>query len=104
MKERRGSVRWLCSHLVDLANGSGPCPGLLEDLSEQGAGLGVDTAFEPGDQVEVRAPGVRLEGEARYCTRRETDFRVGVRFSSATQWRPEQWRPEHLFLPPAESY
>ncbi|HYM11054.1 MAG TPA: PilZ domain-containing protein [Bryobacterales bacterium] len=99
--ERRRSPRYLCSHLVEVAYGGRTMPALLEDLSLEGAAVSMEAPIEPGETVELVAPGLRARAQVRYCRPRETDFQLGLEFAEEYRWRPVEWRPDHLLLPPA---
>jgi hypothetical protein len=98
--ERRRSPRYLCSHLVEVAYGGRTTPALLEDLSIEGAAVSMDAPLEPGERIELVAPGRRARAQVRYCRQRETDFQLGLEFADECRWRPAEWQPDHLLLPP----
>jgi O-methyltransferase/methyltransferase family protein/PilZ domain-containing protein len=97
--ERRRSPRYLCSHLVVVLTDVS-LPGLLEDLSREGAGIALEAPLPIGAEVELLAGDLRTGAQVRYCLARETDFRIGVEFLNGVRWQPDQWQPDHLFLPP----
>src|SRR5688572_9813094 len=97
--ERRRSPRYLCSHLVVVLADS-PLSGLLEDLSREGAGIALETPLPVGAEVKLLAGDLRARAQVRYSLARENDFRIGVEFLDGVRWRPDQWQPDHLFLPP----
>ena len=105
--ERRSNPRHLCSHLVEITardsgGGERRLTGLLEDLSPEGAAVALEEAVAEGAAVELTAPGFRAAARVRYCETRETDFRLGLEFTAGSQWQPEDWTPDHMFLPPKE--
>ncbi len=97
--ERRRNPRYLCSHLVVVLTDV-PLPALLEDLSREGAGIALETPLPVGAEVELLAGDLRARAQVRQCLARETDFRIGVEFLNGFRWQPDQWQPDHLFLPP----
>jgi hypothetical protein len=97
--ERRRSPRYLCSHLVVVLTDI-RLPALLEDLSREGAGVALETPLPVGAEVELLAGDLRARAQVRYCLARDIDFRVGVEFLDGVRWQPDQWQPDHLFLPP----
>lgn len=106
MTERRRSPRYLCSQIVEIRRSppeASAQPGavLLEDLSREGAGLALEAALAPGESIELVTPGLPARARVCYCDRRENDFRAGLEFTDGCPWQPENWQPDHLFLPPA---
>ncbi len=99
--ERRRSPRYLCSHVVEIRRGGQVAAALLEDLCLEGAGVAVETWVETGEAMELVAPGLQARARVCYCRPRENDFVVGIHFDEDFRWRPDQWRPDHLFLPPS---
>lgn len=99
--ERRRSPRYLCSHLVQVAYGGRTTAALLEDLSLEGAAISMESPLETGETIELIAPGLRARAQVRYCRQRETDFQLGLEFAEECRWRPVEWQPDHLLLPPA---
>ena len=103
--ERRRSPRYLCSHLVEIRwldsqGAAHAIPGLLEDVSREGAAIAVEQPIEAGTMVELITPGLQGRAEVRYCRPREQDFHLGLEFAGGCRWEPELWQPDHLFLPP----
>ncbi len=99
--ERRKSPRYLCSHIIEIWHGRETTAALLEDLSTEGAAIAFEAPLDQDELVVLVAPGLRASARVRYCTRRENDYRLGLEFTSGSRWQPQQWRPDHLFLPPS---
>ena len=99
--ERRRSPRYLCSHIVAVSFGQREQTeeALLEDLCAEGAGLALETPILAGDEVEVAVGNLWVGARVLYCSPRQNGFRLGLEFAGEWRWRPESWRPDHLFLP-----
>ena len=99
--ERGRSPRYLCSHIIEIWHGRETTAALLEDLSTEGAAIAFEAPLDQDELVVLVAPGLRASARVRYCTRRENDYRLGLEFTSGSRWQLQQWRPDHLFLPPS---
>ena len=98
-EERRCCPRFLCSHLVEITCPSGRQAAVLEDISREGAAVVVE-APAAARILGFFGPGFQALAQVRYCLRRETDFRVGLRFEDGRRWQPGLWKPDHLWMPP----
>ena len=104
MQERRRSPRYWCSQMVEMSCRTEEdvvvtTTVLLEDVSREGAAVSVEAPIAAGKMVELRAPGFQAHARVRFCRPRENDFHLGLEFPSGVEWQPDQWQPEHLFLP-----
>lgn len=100
MRERRSEVRMLCADVVEVSwkDGSrrGQGIGLLEDISQSGACLQMESAIPEGSEIEWDSPYQKFSGVVCYCRYREIGYFVGVKFREGTQWSEEVFLPEHL--------
>jgi hypothetical protein len=101
-QERRAHRRFLCSHLVEISCQGSLQTAVLEDIGPEGVAVAVEAPLDTASQVDFSAPGLRVRAQVRYCLRRETDFRLGLRFEDGWRWCPDTWRPHHLWAPPSE--
>jgi hypothetical protein len=69
---------------------------LLEDISESGACLQVESAIPLGAEVHWDGPRKRFEGQVRYCVYREIGYFVGVEFNFGSRWSKKDYHPQHL--------
>jgi hypothetical protein len=92
--------RFLCSHLVALADGSSETAGdrivNLEEIWTTGAILEAETVVMRGAKVELRCGPTLLKGRVVEVEAHEFGYRFEVEFSPKTPWRPEEFRPDHL--------
>lgn len=104
MKERRTDHRMLCAQLVELIyrDGAGNYRRQLvnlDDISQAGACVQVDTQLPDGSAVFIRCNDDELKGTVRYCGFREGSYFLGIEFSQDSRWSPDSFIPEHLFDP-----
>jgi hypothetical protein len=104
MSERRSEPRMLCADLVDVRwkDKSGrACRAVanLEDISQSGACIQVDTQIPLGVTVEVSYPKGSFSGEVRYCSFREIGYYVGLMFENGSRWSEKSFKPMHLLDP-----
>lgn len=71
----------------------------LEDISNSGACLQVDTPIPSGAAIHIRHPNVEFEGQVKYCVFRDTGYFVGVQFAEGFEWDERQFQPKHLLDP-----
>ena len=101
MQERRVDQRLLCAELVELiwedqtgherrrvAN--------LEDISNCGACLQLETPILCGTPISVRYGDGLLAGTVRYCLYQPMGYFLGIQFNEDSHWSPKQFRPRHL--------
>src|SRR5882724_9024046 len=101
MQERRSEVRMLCADMVevcwkDRTGRDWRVMALLEDISQSGACLQLETAVPQGTQIRLECPKKKLEGLVRYCVYREIGYFVGMEFDSSSRWSKKQFKPQHL--------
>jgi hypothetical protein len=95
--------RWLCSHLVELQfedERFPPLIALLEEISAEGALVGVESPYPIGAKLIIKAGTFEIPAEILFRLPRESDFAVWARFAGGYRWDPELWKPDHLYLPP----
>jgi hypothetical protein len=91
----------LCADMVEIewrdqAGRKWHAGGLLEDISESGACLQVESAIPLGAEIRWEGPRKHFEGEVRYCVYREIGYFVGVEFYSDSRWSKKDYQPQHL--------
>jgi hypothetical protein len=70
---------------------------VLEDISEQGAGLQVESAIPPGIDVLIRHKGTALFScRTIYCVYRDIGYYVGVEYRPGVVWSKRDFLPSHL--------
>ena len=104
MSERRTEPRMLCADLVDVRwkDKSGTaCRTVanLEDISQSGACIQLDTQIPLGVVVEVSYPKGSFTGEVRYCSFRQIGYYVGLLFETGSRWSEKSFKPMHLLDP-----
>jgi len=68
----------------------------LEDISEGGICLQMESQIVPGTQIAILYPRGRYVGVVKYC-RLETDgYVMGVQFLPGYRWTRRQFDPAHL--------
>lgn len=100
MRERRSEVRMLCADVIEVSWKVGSrrqeAVGLLEDISQSGACLQMESPIPIGTEIEWDSPYQKFAGTVCYCTYREIGYFVGVKFQDGTQWSEEVFQPDHL--------
>ncbi len=102
--DRRREPRMLCSDLVtvtwtdrkgvkhkEVAN--------LEDFSDHGACLQMESEIPAGTQVRIIAGKARIQGEARYSREDQLGWFVGIQMAAGTAWPKESFQPKHILDP-----
>ena len=93
---------YLCSQLVSLEGQERDgleCVVLLEEIHTDRARLAVDQPCPIGECFRITTEGIEIRAVATICMRRETNYLIELRFLDGYRWSPEEWRPQHLFLP-----
>lgn len=70
--------------------------GLLEDISEIGACLQMESPIPEGAAVELRYHGVTMPCLVKYCHYQDIGYYVGVEFLDGFRWSPGRFEPRHL--------
>ena len=101
MNERRSSFRMMCADMLEVSwtdhkGHTHSATALLEDISEMGACLQMETPIEIGSEIRWACPGQELAGHVRYCDYQETGYFVGVEFDAGSQWSPSLYEPQHM--------
>lgn len=101
MHERRSEVRMLCADVVEVSwmDPSGDerrAMALLEDISESGACLQLESSVPLAVEVHWRSPKQEFTGAVRYCVYREIGYFVGVEFEPSSKWNRKVFKPQHL--------
>ena len=102
--DRRREPRLLCADLVtvtwvdqkgakrkEIAN--------LEDFSDHGACLQLESEIRSGTVVEILAGKARVRGEARYSREDELGWFIGIQMAAGTTWPKVGFQPKHLLDP-----
>jgi hypothetical protein len=102
--ERRRETRLLCADLVvvrwtDADGRPREETANLEDISEHGLCLQLETGIAPGSTVEIAAGRAVLRGGVRYCRHDELGELVGVEFAEGDTWPKRSYKPKHLLDP-----
>ena len=101
MGYQRSEIRMLCADMVEVqwrdhAGRFWRGAGLLEDISDSGACVQVESAIPLGARIRWECDGTRFEGEVRFCVYREIGYFVGVEFQADSRWSRQHYRPRHL--------
>jgi hypothetical protein len=104
MQERRLEPRLLCADLIDVwwvdaAGQTHKALANLEDISNSGVCLQVDSPVPFETLLHIGHPKMIFEGRVRYCVFRDTGYFVGVRFEPGFHWDRHRFRPKHLLDP-----
>jgi hypothetical protein len=104
MEDRRSEPRMLCADLIDVwwTDQSGrrmKVVANLEDISNSGACLEVETRIASGTLLHFCHSQVQFEARVRYCVFRDTGYFIGVDFEGGFQWDERLFRPQHLLDP-----
>lgn len=102
--DRRKEPRLLCADLVtvswvnrkgvrrkEIAN--------LEDFSEHGACIQMESEIPPGTSVQILAGKARIRGEARYSREDELGWFIGIQMADGTSWPKDLFQPKHILDP-----
>ncbi len=98
----RRHPRLLCSSVLEVI-----CPdtgdrlasifGVVEDVSEQGVCMSLDSEFEPGSTVLLHGIEHTVSATVRHCTLDEEGFfHVGFEFAPDHEWSYNGTWPEHV--------
>jgi hypothetical protein len=98
------SRHYLCSQLVSLntSSGTGARDSVvnLEEIWDCGAILESEQAVDEGALIEIRCEQTFFSGKAVKVEKHEYGWRVEVKFSPMTPWKPDEFQPAHLFEVP----
>ncbi len=100
--DSRSAPRSLCADLVtvewtDAEGWLHEVGTVLEDISEQGAGLQVESAIPPDTDILIRHKGTALfQGRTIYCVYRDIGYYVGVEYGPGVAWSKHDFLPNHL--------
>lgn len=102
--DRRRDVRMLCADLVlvrwqDSDGRRREETANLEDISEHGVCLQLESRIPAGTEVEITAGGAVIRGVVRYCRHEELGEFAGVEFASGETWPKDFYKPKHLLDP-----
>lgn len=102
--DRRREPRMLCADLVtviwidqkgierrEIAN--------LEDFSEHGACLQMESEIASGTPVQLIAGEAQIKGEARYSREDELGWFIGIQMAAGTSWPKDGFQPKHILDP-----
>jgi len=104
--ERRRSERWLCSHLLELQFDDPQLPPAvvnLEEISAEGCAASSERDYPPGTLLTFSAGDSPVRAEVVRSEQREDGCLLALQFLDGWRWRPELWRPEHLYRLPAKA-
>ena len=101
MQERRTESRMLCADMLEIrwTEGAGrkrQAIGLLEDISESGACLQMESPIPVGAEISWESPEQWFAGVVRHCVYREIGYFVGVEFSPGLKWSEQTFQPQHM--------
>ena len=104
MDERRNESRLMCAELVeviwkDKSGRQRRTVANLEDISQSGACLQMESSIVRGTPIWIRYGDGELVGAVRYCLYRDLGYFVGVVFSEGCKWSRKHFRPRHLLDP-----
>lgn len=71
----------------------------LEDISESGICLQMDTEIPLNAILTVSCPKGDYVGQVRYCVYRDIGHFVGIQFEPGSKWTKHEFKPRHLFDP-----
>ena len=71
----------------------------LEDISNSGACLQLDTPVPYETIVRLEHANTEMEGYVRYCVFRETGYFLGVQFAPGSRWTQRRFHPQHMLDP-----
>lgn len=94
----------LCADLVDVywkdeKGKSHRAIANLEDISNSGACLQIDSPIPQQTSLLIHYPKGKLQGRVCYCLYREIGYFLGVEFEPGFRWSLRQFRPQHLLDP-----
>lgn len=101
-----GGGRVLCSHLVRLRiDGAARRPkwANLEEIDAFGAVAAVPEPWPTQVVVRIQAKGLDAPGFIQSCHERDNDFALTIEFVDGFRWSAEDWKPDHLYAPPAKA-
>jgi len=101
MRGRRQNPRNLCADLLKIRwlDEDGEAHreyATLEDISEGGLCLRMESAIRPGSWILVRYPRGKYEGMVKYCLHEIESHVIGVEFLPGYRWSRRQYDPPHL--------
>ena len=101
MQERRTESRMLCADMLEIrwTEDSGrkrQAIGLLEDISQSGACLQMESPIPAGAEISWESPDQWFAGVVRHCVYREIGYFVGVEFYPGFKWSEQTFQPQHL--------
>ncbi len=101
MQGRRKSLRNLCTDLLKIrwkdADGAVHREyATLEDISEGGLSIRMDSAVAPGSLLTVHYPKGKYEGCVKYCQSEGNDHVLGIEFLPGYRWSRHEYKPPHL--------
>jgi hypothetical protein len=101
MHGRRKTPRNLCADLLKIRwkdkNGAAHHEyAALEDISEGGICLQLESEIAPGTQIAILYPRGRYEGVVKYCRSDAGYHLLGVQFLPGYRWTRRQYDPAHL--------
>jgi len=105
MDERRQASRNMCADFItiswtDEAGESRSDVAILDDISENGACIGLDCAIPVETKVSLDYPKGRYEGKIKYCRYFEIGYFLGVEFDDGYRWSKADFQPSYLLEVP----
>ena len=100
--DSRSVPRSLCADLVtlewmDQEGWRRESIAVLEDISEQGACLQVESPIPPGTKLSIRHEGTELFScRTVYCIYRDIGYYIGVEYGPGVVWSKCRFVPSHL--------
>jgi hypothetical protein len=104
MQDRRIEPRMLCSDHIEVwwTDESGrraKALANLEDISNSGACLQIDSPVASGAVIHICHPKLEIEARVKYCVFRDIGYFVGVQFADGFEWDENLFQPKHLLDP-----
>ncbi len=101
MRGRRKNPRHLCTDLLKIRwrDESGAARkeyATLEDISEGGLCLRMDSPVAPGVELTVYYPKGKYEGRVKYCQEEGESHVLGIEFLPGYRWSRRDYKPPHL--------
>ncbi len=104
IQDRRIDMRLLCAELVELIwlDPSGRERrriGNLEDISQNGMCIQLETPIPIGTDIRMQYGSVQLTGIVRYTHCRDQAYFVGIELDEHSRWSARHFAPRHMLDP-----
>jgi hypothetical protein len=97
VRHGRRNSRFLCASLLEMTSADGRSTfGVVEDVSERGLCVVVETQLEAGDGVILHESGRDIRATVRHCTTDEAgSCHIGFEFDPDYEWADLDPWPQH---------